>query len=97
MISLKQIQYALAVGRTLHFKRAAEICSVSQSALSTALAEMEKQLGFKVFERTNKKVIVTLVGQRMLEKAQQIKLAVDDLHKLADTEGLPLRSNLLSR
>ena len=94
MISLKQIHYALAVGRTLHFKRAAEICSVSQSALSTALAEMEKQLGFKVFERTNKKVIVTLVGQRMLEKAQQIKLAVDDLHKLADTEGLPLRSGL---
>ena len=58
------------------------------------MAEMEKQLGFKVFERTNKKVIVTPVGQRMLEKAQQIKLAVDDLHKLADTEGLPLRSNL---
>ena len=54
MISLKQIQYALAVSRTLHFKRAVEICSVSQSALSTALAEMEKQLGFKVFERNNK-------------------------------------------
>ena len=47
MISLKQIQYALSVEQTLHFKKAAELCSVSQSALSTALAEMEKQLGLQ--------------------------------------------------
>ena len=55
MISLKQIHYALAVERHLHFKRAAEECNISQSALSTALAEMEKQLGFPVFERDNRK------------------------------------------
>jgi len=94
MISLKQIHYALAVNKTLHFKRAAEMCSVSQSALSTALAEMEKQLGFQVFERTNKKVIVTPIGKNMLEKAQLIKIAVDDLHKLVDINSQPLNSEL---
>ena len=56
MISLKQLKYALAVEAHLHFRKAAEACSVSQSALSTALSEMEKQLGFAVFERDNKKV-----------------------------------------
>ncbi len=94
MISIKQIQYALAVGETLHFKRAAEQCNVSQSALSTALAEMERQLGFQVFERNNKSVLVTPLGRRMLEKAQRIKIEVDDLHKLAENESSPLGSQL---
>ena len=62
MISLKQLHYALAVEKTLHFKRAAEACNISQSALSTALSEMEKHLGFQVFERDNRKVLVTRAG-----------------------------------
>lgn len=94
MISLKQIHYALAVERTLHFKKAAEECAISQSALSTALAEMERQLGFQVFERDNKKVLVTPLGQQMLDKARQIKQEVDDLHQLADQVRDPLSGKL---
>jgi len=90
MISFKQITYALAVEKTLHFKRAAEQCSVSQSALSTALAEMERQLGFQVFERDNKRVLVTPLGQQVLDKAKNIKLQLDDLHRLAETQKEPL-------
>lgn len=90
MISLKQVNYALAVEKTLHFKRAAEACSVSQSALSTALLEMEKQLGFQVFERNNKKVMVTPLGRKVLEKAKVIKLQMDDLSKLSRTQNEPL-------
>lgn len=86
MISLKQLSYALAVEKHLHFKRAAEACSVSQSALSTALNELEKQLGFQIFERDNKKVLVTPIGQQVLEKAQKITLQLDDLIKLAETQ-----------
>jgi LysR family hydrogen peroxide-inducible transcriptional activator len=94
MISLKQIHYALAVGRTLHFKKAAEACSVSQSALSTALSEMEKQLGFQVFERNNKQVLVTPLGKQVLDKAQQIKLLMDDLGKLGEARRGPLSTDL---
>ena len=90
MISFKQITYALAVEKTLHFKRAAQQCSVSQSALSTALAEMERQLGFQVFERDNKRVLVTPLGQQVLDKAKNIKLQLDDLHRLAETQKEPL-------
>ena len=85
MISLKQIHYALAVERHLHFKRAAEECNISQSALSTALAEMEKQLGFQVFERDNRKVLVTPLGKQVLERARAIELQMEDLNKLAET------------
>lgn len=90
MITLKQINYALAVEKTLHFKKAAEACSVSQSALSTALTEMEKQLGIQVFERDNKKVLVTPLGKQFLEKARLIKLQVDDLYQLIHVHKEPL-------
>lgn len=90
MISLKQITYILAVEKTLHFKKAAELCSVSQSALSTAITEMEKQLGFQVFERDNKKVLITPVGAQCLEKAHNIKLQMDDLYQLGQALKDPL-------
>ena len=90
MISLKQINYALAVEQERHFKRAAELCNVSQSALSTAISEMETQLGVMIFERDNKKVLVTPLGKQILSKAREIKLQVDDLHNLSVEQKEPL-------
>jgi LysR family hydrogen peroxide-inducible transcriptional activator len=94
MISLKQIHYALAVERTLHFKRAAQECNISQSALSTALSELEKHLGFQVFERDNRKVLVTPAGRQVLDRARLIALQMDDIQKLADVQGKPLSTAL---
>ena len=90
MISIKQLSYALAVEKTLHFKKAAELSNISQSALSTSLNELEKQLGLQVFERDNKKVLITPVGKQVLEHARKILLQVKDLHQLADSQGSPL-------
>ena len=90
MVSIKQINYALAVAKTLHFKKAAEACHVSQSAISTAIHEMEKQLGFQVFERNNKQVLLTEQGTLFVTKAQEIKLQIEDLHQISqlNTEQL---------
>lgn len=82
--------YALAVANTLHFKRASEQCFISQSALSTAIVEMEKQLGFQLFERNNKRVLVTPVGKTFLDRAKQIKVQIDDLYKLGESLKDPL-------
>ena len=90
MITLRQLTYALAVEKHLHFRKAAEECSVSQSALSTALNELEKQLGFLIFERDNKKVLVTPVGKQALDKAVEVMLHLDDLYKLAESQRAPL-------
>jgi LysR family hydrogen peroxide-inducible transcriptional activator len=90
MISLKQVHYALAVERHLHFRRAAEDCNISQSALSTALSEMEKQLGFPIFERDNRKVLVTPLGQQVLDRARSIQLQMQDLQKLSASQCEPL-------
>ncbi len=90
MVSLKQLTYALAVEQTRHFKKAAEQCAVSQSALSTAIAELESQLGVQIFERDNKRVMVTPLGTQILQKARLIKLELDELYLLARSQSAPL-------
>jgi len=90
MLTFKQLTYALEVKKTRHFKRAAAQCGVSQSALSTAISELEKQLGVQIFERDNKKVLITPIGEQILAKARNIKLEIDDLHLLSKDQALPL-------
>jgi len=90
MITLKQLSYATAVQKTLHFKKAADLCAVSQSALSTAIAELETQLGVQIFERDNKRVLVTPLGEIILRKAQVINLEVKELYQLSQSQKAPL-------
>lgn len=90
MISIKQLVYALTVADTLHFKKAAEKCNISQSALSSALNELEKQIGLQIFERDTKKVLITPVGQQVLQRARSILSQVEDLQHFAKTQKSPL-------
>ena len=92
MISLKQLQYALALEKTLHFRKASESCNVSQSALSTAINELEKQLGVTIFERNNKKVLITNIGQLILKKAKKVKLELDELLQISHANKQPFSS-----
>jgi len=94
MLTLKQIDYALAVGKNLHFKKAADECYVSPSTLSNAITELEIQLEVKIFERSNKKVIVTSLGQEILEKAQQIRLEVQNIYELVQNKSNGLSHHL---
>ncbi|WP_018623533.1 hydrogen peroxide-inducible genes activator [Kangiella aquimarina] len=90
MISFKQLTYALAAAETLHFKKAADKCHVSQSALSTALSQLEEQLGVQIFERDNKKVLVTPIGQEVLARAAEIVAQVHSLQNLSSSLKEPL-------
>lgn len=94
MLTFKQIDYALAVGKNLHFKKAADECYVSPSTLSNAITDLETQLGVKIFERNNKKVIVTSLGHEILSKAKKIKLEVKNIHELAQHNVDGLSSSL---
>lgn len=83
MVSFKQITYALAVAKYKHFKSAAQSCHVSSSALSTAVSELESHLGLQIFERDNKKVLITPMGEEFLKLASGIKMQMDELQYLA--------------
>lgn len=79
MITLRQLQFALAVAEFKHFKKAAESCHVSQAALSLGIAELEKQLGAQVFERNNKQVLITPIGKEVLRRGESIYLDAQQL------------------
>lgn len=90
MISLKQLRYAISVQQTRHFKHAADQCFISQSALSSAIAELESQLGVHLFERDNKKVLVTPIGEEILARAQDVLNQVRDIEQFAKSNKAPL-------
>ena len=96
MLNLKQIEYALAFAKNLHFKKAADECFISPSTLSNAITELETQLGLKIFERSNKKVIVTSLGHEILDKAKRIKLEVQNIHELAQHNNMDGLNSSLS-
>lgn len=90
MITLRQLEFALAVAKYKHFKRAAEACNISQSALSLGIAELEKQLDTQIFERNNKQVLITPIGEEILARATRIFAEVNDLTTRAQTHQTPL-------
>lgn len=90
MITLRQLEFALAVAKHKHFKRAAEECNISQSALSLGIAELEKQLDTQIFERNNKQVLITPIGEELLERAQRIFSEINDLITRAHSHQAPL-------
>ena len=78
-LTLRQLQYAVAIAETQSFSRAAERCAVSQPSLSAQIAELESSLGVRLFERGRRGVLVTAAGQELLARAKRVLIDVDDL------------------
>lgn len=66
----KQLEFFLAVCEQKSFSRAAEVCYVSQQAISKSLANLEQELGVQLFVRNSGGVALTEVG-RLFE--QQVR------------------------
>lgn len=71
-MNLRDLQYFLAVTEHLNFGRAANACHVSQPTLSMQLKKLEETLGVQLFERTNKQVRLTEVGEQMATRTRRI-------------------------
>jgi LysR family hydrogen peroxide-inducible transcriptional activator len=92
--TLRQLQYVLAVGETLSFRRAAERCRVAQPSLSAQIALLEDGLGVQLFERDKKRVLVSPAGQQLLDRARKILHEAEDLTTAAKHASDPLSGSL---
>ena len=92
--TVRQLEYFLALVDTGHFGRAAAFCFVSQSALSSGIAELEQVLGVQLVDRTNRRVTVTSIGQRIAVQARLCLQDLDSLVELAQGAGEPLAGEL---
>lgn len=89
-MTLRQLQYVVAVAETLSFRKAAERCRVSQPSLSAQIAQLEDALSVRVFERDKKRVMPTEAGKVLIERAQRLVLDADDLVMAARRAADPL-------
>lgn len=87
MTTLRQLRFLVALADTGNFSRAAELCHVTQSTLSTGLREMEARLGVQVAERNTHSVMMTAVGQDLAARARDILAQVADLEDRARAEA----------
>lgn len=82
-LSLRQLQYIVAVADTLGFRRAAERCGVSQPTLSAQIQHLEDVLGVKLFERDRRAVLLTAAGAEVVKRARRVLVETDDLLAVA--------------
>ena len=80
-MNLRDLSYLVAVADLKHFGKAAAACHVGQPTLSMQLAKLEGYLGVKLFERTNRVVYATPVGERIVAAARQ---AVDSAKRVVE-------------
>ncbi len=82
-MTLTQLRYVLSVARHLSFVRAAEECHVAQPSLSTQIKKLEDELGTAIFDRNQKGVRLTEVGDMIVKQAQVVLSESERLSEIA--------------
>jgi DNA-binding transcriptional LysR family regulator len=85
-VSVRQLEYLRAVARLGSVTAAARELFVSQSAVSTALADLEATLGITLFVRSQKGMRLTAPGQRAVTAADNVLAGLDQLRESASRE-----------
>ncbi len=91
-MNLRDLEYFLAVVDLAHFGHAAERCNVSQPTLSGQIKKLEQELGVILFERTNRRVMVTDTGAEIARVARRINSDVSALRETARNSRDPFAS-----
>src|ERR1700752_2826003 len=76
-VELRQLRYFVAVAEELHFGRAAERLHISQSPLSRAIRELERDVGVVLFVRTTRRVELTEAGALLLKRSRRVLAEID--------------------
>ncbi|WP_248353750.1 LysR substrate-binding domain-containing protein [Anaeromyxobacter oryzae] len=93
-VTLRQLQYLAAIADLRSFRRAAEACHVSQPSLSAQVAEAERALGVRLFERDRRGVLVTRAGEALLDRIRRVLVEADDLVEAARRHADPRAGTL---
>lgn len=85
-MELKQLEYFLAVNRHRNFTKAAQQLFVTQPTITIAIKKLEKELGTDLFHRDSGLIRLSMAGEMLLPRAEQIlknvQSAIEDLTNL---------------
>lgn len=97
-MNLFHLRYFVQLAHTQHYTRAAEQLCITQPSLSHAIAQLEKELGVPLFEKTGRNTTLTHFGEEFLACAENtlstLDAGVESMQRIARGEGL-IRLGLL--
>lgn len=83
LVELRLWRQFVAVAEELHFGRAARRLHMTQPPLTQAIAQLERLLGVRLFDRTKRSVAITAAGAALLPQAREL---------LARAQALPAQA-----
>jgi DNA-binding transcriptional LysR family regulator len=83
-MELRHLRYFVGVGEEEHFGRAAERLHIAQPALSRQIRDLEKEVGFSLFDRLPRGVKLSEAGKLFLEDARRILGEVQEATRRAE-------------
>lgn len=78
-MTLQQLEYIVALDKTRHFVRAAEMCGVTQPTLSAMIQKLEDELDCRIFDRSSHPIVPTEIGVAIIQQAQVVLFNVNQL------------------
>src|SRR6266852_8011562 len=87
-MELRHLRYFVSVGEEQHFGRAAERLHVAQPALSRQIQDLEREIGFLLFDRLPRGVRLNAAGQLFLGDARRILQDVEEAKRRAERIAL---------
>ena len=86
-MTLQQLNYIITISETGSFKKAADRLYVSQPSLTSAVKELEKEIGIQIFNRSGKGVTLTAEGLNFLPYARQVYSQYQNLLDVYSKQG----------
>ena len=80
-MTLQQLEYIIALEKTRHFVRAAEMCGVTQPTLSAMIQKLEDELDCRIFDRSMHPIELTEIGRVVLSQAHVILYNANQLRE----------------
>jgi len=103
-MDFKQIDYLLEIRRTMSLNRAAEYLKVSQPTLSYQLRQIESEVGFEIFQRAGRNLVITPAGEQFcshlfnirteMRKAVELCQNIGGRYREGIRVGMPVRPAL---
>jgi len=94
-MNIRDLKYVVTVAEEMSFGRAADKVFVSQPTISAQIKKLEDEIGVQIFERAQKKFLVTKVGGEIVEKARIILNEIAQIQKIANNSKDPFAGELL--
>ena len=87
-MNLSQLQYFKVLAQEEHYTRAAQILAITQPSLSHAIAQLEQELGTRLFEKKGRNVVLTRYGKMFLPYVEEsLKVLDEGVQRVKEVNG----------